>query len=210
MKIGIIGSGMIGGTAARLFARAGHEVAISNSRGREAVAGIAREIGMNAHAMEAEQAAAFGDIVLLAIPLHAFNKLPPGWLQGKIAIDAMNYYPDRDGRIDALDSGRSTSSELVAQHFPGARVVKAFNTIYYKNLAARGDAKQPVADRFAIFVAGDDPEAKALVTGLIEELGFAPVDTGSLREGGRKQQPGSPIYNQVMTGREGAEAQKGI
>ena len=80
-----------------------------------------------------------------------------------------------------------------------SRLVKAFNTIYYEHLRTKGNPNAPREDRFAIFVAGDNSDANAIVSGLIEDIGFAPVDTGSLREGGRKQQPGSPIYNNPMT-----------
>jgi predicted dinucleotide-binding enzyme len=195
MRIGIIGSGKIGGTLARSWARAGHEVAIANSRGPESLAGLVGEIGSNAHAATAAEAAEFGEMLLLAIPFGDYATLPFDHMTGKIVIDAMNYYPERDGEIDTRTF---TSSEQVALRLPAARVVKAFNTLYYETLASKGRPDAPLDDRLAIFVAGDDPEAKALVTGLIQELGFAPVDTGSLREGSRKQQPGSPIYNRPL------------
>ena len=89
--------------------------------------------------------------------------------------------------------------EVLKQIPSSSRLVKAFNTIYYEHLRTKGNPNAPREDRFAIFVAGDDLNAKATVSKLIEDIGFAPVDTGSLREGGRKQQPGSPIYNNPMT-----------
>ena len=104
-----------------------------------------------------------------------------------------------DGRIEF---GDLTSSELVARHLSGARLVKAFNTMYFETLAAQRRKEAPLEDRLALFVAGDDAEAKARVSRLIEEIGFAPVDTGSLHDGGRLQQPGSRIYNRPMTARE--------
>jgi hypothetical protein len=107
----------------------------------------------------------------------------------------MNYYPQRDGRIDF---GGLTSSELVARHLPEGRLVKAFNTMYFETLATEGRPSAPPEDRLVLFVAGDDPEAKGVVVRLIHELGFAPLDTGSLRDGGRRQEPGSPIYNHPM------------
>jgi predicted dinucleotide-binding enzyme len=120
-------------------------------------------------------------------------------------IDANNYYPQRDGEIAELESGETTSSELLARHLPGARVVKSFNTMNFKPLGSEGRPAVPQAERLAIYLAGDDDDAKAVVAGLIDEAGFAPVDMGSLHEGGARQQPGSPIYNNPMTGRE-AEA----
>ncbi|HUJ21192.1 MAG TPA: NADPH-dependent F420 reductase [Bryobacteraceae bacterium] len=208
MKIGIIGSGNIGGTAARLFVRAGHEVAVSNSRGPESLRKLVAELGSAGHAMTVEDAARFGEVVLLAVPWRSPEALPkPGLVSGKIVIDAMNPYRP-DGGI--LDLGASTSSGETAKRLPGARLVKAFNTIYYQHLASRGHRELPADERHAIFVSGDDAAAKDVVKRLIEEIGFAPVDTGSLEEGGRKQQPGSPIYNHPMSGREGKLAVAGL
>jgi predicted dinucleotide-binding enzyme len=203
MNIGIIGSGMIGGATARLFARAGHTVAISNSRGPASLAGLVAEIGPNAHAATVEEAADFGEVVLVAIPYGAYASLPADRLAGKIVIDAMNYYPQRD---QGLDLHGRTSSELVAEHLPGARLVKAFNTLYFKILESEGRPDAPIDARLAVFLAGDDAAAKTVVAGLIAELGFAPIDTGSLREGGARQQPGSPIYNRPLTGAEARRA----
>ena len=194
MNIGIIGAGNIGATAARLFAKAGHDVAISNSRGPESLRGLVRESGPNVRAVTVEEAATFGDVVLVAIPFKDYETLPADRLAGKVVVDAMNYYAQRDGQIDF---GDLTSSELVARHLPHARLVKAFNTMYYETLATAG--RPGFGDHLVLFVAGDEEDAKAIVSRLIEDIGFAPVDTGSLREGGRKQQPGSPIYNEPMT-----------
>lgn len=203
MRIGIIGSGNIGGTAARLLAKAGHEVAISNSRGPESLKSLVASIGAKARAATVEEVVAFGDVVLLALPWRDRQQLPPAKLfEGKIVIDATNPHTSA-GKV--IDLGASSSSEEMARQLPGARLVKAFNTIYYKHLASRGRPDLPVQERHAIFLAGDDREAKATVSRLIEEIGFAPVDTGSLAEGGRRQQPGSEIYNQPMTA---AEAQR--
>jgi 8-hydroxy-5-deazaflavin:NADPH oxidoreductase len=200
MKIGILGSGRIGAAAARLFAGAGHEVALSNSRGPGSLRELAAALGPKAHAMTTNEAARFGDLVLLAVPWHREDALPPPELmRGKIVIDAMNPYNPQGGFFDL---GGSTSSEIVLARIPGARMVKAFNTIYYEHLAGRGRKDLPVEERHAIYIAGDDAEAKQTVARLIEEIGFAPVDTGSLREGGRLQQPDSLIYNQTYTARE--------
>jgi 8-hydroxy-5-deazaflavin:NADPH oxidoreductase len=108
----------------------------------------------------------------------------------------MNPYSEN---FDVIDLGNSTSSEEVLKQIPSSRLIKAFNTIYYEHLRTKGNPDASKEGRFAIFVAGDDFEAKAIVSKLIEDIGFAPVDTGFLREGGRKQQPGSPIYNNPMT-----------
>jgi 8-hydroxy-5-deazaflavin:NADPH oxidoreductase len=200
MKIGIIGSGNIGGTAAKLFAKVGHEVAISNSRGPESLESFVSSVGPNIMANTVEDAIKFGEVIVLAIPwrkrqdLLSVSKL----LNGKIVIDAMNPYSEN---FEVIDLGNSTSSEEVLKQIPNSRLVKAFNTIYYEHLRTKGNTNAPIEDRFTIFVAGDDSNAKATVSKLIEDIGFAPVDTGSLREGGRKQQPGSPVYNNPMTAR---------
>ncbi len=176
MNIGIIGSGKIGATAARLFVHAGHQVAISNSRGPASLASLVKDLPVNP-------------------------------LAGKVVVDAMNYCPQRDGRIEL---GELTSTELVSRHLRGARLVKAFNTMYFETLGAQGRGDAAGEDRLALFVAGDDAEAKAMISRLIEEIGFAPVDTGSLHDGGRLQQPGSRIYNQTMTAREARTALSGL
>jgi len=200
MKIGIIGAGMIGATAARLLVIAGHDVAVSNSRGPVSLASLIAELGPRAHAMTVADAARWGEVVLLAVPWRTPEALPPAdAVSGKIVIDAMNPYA-ADGSI--VDLGASTSSEQTRRRLPGARLVKAFNTIWYKHLAERGHADRPVEARHAIFVAGDDEPAKRIVMGLIEEIGFGAVDTGSLVEGGRRQEPGTPLYNQVITVRD--------
>jgi predicted dinucleotide-binding enzyme len=209
MRIGIIGSGKIGSTAARLFARAGHDVAIANSRGPETLTDLVEQIDGNARAATVEEAASFGDVVLVAIPFGAYRDLPADALAGRVVIDAMNYYASRDGNIPELDDDSTTSSELLAAYVPGAKVVKAFNTMQWETLRDRGKPRGG-NDRLALFLAGDDADAKQAVHGLIEEIGFSPVDTGSLAEGGRRQQPGSPIYAEPVTESEGRGALGGM
>ena len=205
MKIGIIGSGNIGATTARLFAGAGHDVTIANSRGPESLAELVGDLGPNAQAATVEDAARASDVVLIAIPLRAYPDLPAEAFAGKVVIDANNYYPQRDGQIPELDREETTSSELLARHLAGARIVKSFNTMNFRPLGSEGRPDAPRAERLAIYLAGDDEGAKEIVAGLIDEVGFAPVDTGSLHEGGVRQQPGSPIYNNPMPAEE-AEA----
>lgn len=199
MKIGIIGAGNIGGNAALLFAKAGHEIAIANSRGPETLSDLVSEIGENAKAVTAEEAVKFGEIVMVSIPLGKIGELPSDGLDGKIVIDSNNYYPDRDGQIEELDSDEKTSSELLAEHLAGAKIVKAFNTIYFEHLKTQGNTDLEIEQRRVIFVAGDDKEAKKTVAKLIEEIGFAAYDTGNLREGGKNQEPNTAIYNRNLT-----------
>ncbi|MGZ6643246.1 MAG: NADPH-dependent F420 reductase [Solirubrobacteraceae bacterium] len=203
MRIGVIGSGRIGGTAAALLAARGHEVVIANSRGPESLADLAAEAGVTPGTVE--EAARHGDVVLVAIPFGRIGELPPEPFAGKIVVDANNYYPGRDGHMEALDRDETTSSELLARHLPGTRVDKAFNTMNYVPFGERGDPAAPIDERLALYVAGDDADAKAVVSGLIEDLGFAAVDAGGLADGGRRLQPGSPVYAADLTAAQAAE-----
>ncbi len=200
MKVGIVGAGMIGATAARGLVGAGHEVAVSNSRGPGSLAALVSELGPRAHAMTVADAARWGDVVLLAVPWRTPEALPPpDAVAGKIVIDAMNPYGP-DGNV--LDLGATTSSEETRRRLPVARLVKAFNTIWFTHLAECARPDLPPDDRHAIFVAGDDELAKRVVMNLIDDIGFGAVDTGSLAAGGRRQQPGTDLYNKIMTVRE--------
>ncbi|MGA2872869.1 MAG: NAD(P)-binding domain-containing protein [Candidatus Dormibacteria bacterium] len=201
MKIGIIGSGHIGGTLAQLLVGAGHQVAISNSRGPETLRETVAQLGANARAVTAEEAAEFGEVAIVSIPFGRYRQLPAAALTGKIVIDTNNYYPARDGHFEQLDHDQSTGSELQQQYLAGARAVKAFNAIHWQSLAEMG---RPPGDpkRIAIPIAADDPEAKRVVAGLIDQIGFDPVDAGTLGVGGRKFQVGSAVYGQLHTAKE--------
>ena len=190
MKIGIIGSGNIGGTLTRRFRELGHDVTVANSRGPDSLASLSAETG--AQAATAEQAAADGDVVVIAVPLRAVPELPADALRGKVVIDANNYYPQRDGHVEEIDDKSLTSSRWTAELLPGANVVKAFNTIEATHLLSLG---RPAGDdgRIALPIAGDDPQAKQTVQRLVDELGFDAVDAGTLDESWR-QQPGTPVY----------------
>jgi len=198
MRIGVIGSGKIGGTLTKLLARSGHEIALANSRGPESLAPLVAEAGDRVHAASVEEAVAFGELIIVATPVAAYADLPAEGFEGKVVVDAGNYYPARDGQIEALDSGRLTSTGLLAERLPGSRPVKAFNTMNYRPLGTEGRPGAPREERLALFVAGDDEDAKRVVADLIEELGFAAVDTGSIAEGGRRQEPGGVVYNTLL------------
>jgi len=203
MKIGIIGAGKIGATTAQLFIKAGHTVAISNSRGPETLQETVKKLGDNAIALSKDEAAAFGDMVLLAAPWSKTDALPdPELVKDKIVIDAMNPYKP-DGDLYKLDG--STSSEETAKKLPGAIVVKGFNTKNFRQLGTGARKDLPLQERKAIFIAGDSIEAKAKVSRLIEEIGYAAVDTGNLHDGGKLQQPGTEVYNNDITCAEAQE-----
>lgn len=206
MKIGMIGAGNVGTTAAARFLDVGHEVALSNSRGPDTLRELVDDLGPGAHARTVEDAARFGDVAMEAIPFGEYRALPADALAERVVISASNYYPNRDGEIDF---GGLTQTELVARQLPDSRVVKAFNTIFWKNLRDQGDPSKPAGERRAIPLAGDDPGARKAVSGLIEEIGFAPLDLGGLREGGRRMEPGSPIYTEDLTREEARAALAG-
>ena len=193
MRIGIIGAGNIGGTLARRLTQLGHEVSIANSRGPDTLAGLAQETG--ARAVTVEQAARAGDVVIVTIPEKSIRDLPKGLFDGVpddvVVVDTGNYYPrHRDGLIQEIETGK-TESRWVSDRL-GRPVVKAFNNIRAQSLGAAGKPKG-ARDRIALPVAGDDPRAKQVVMQLVEELGFDPIDAGTLDESWR-QQPGTPVY----------------
>jgi predicted dinucleotide-binding enzyme len=190
--VGLIGSGRIGSTVAKLAVAAGHPVVLSNSRGPDTLAELASELGPLARAGTGQEAAEAGDLVVITIPLRAFASVPAGLLTGKVAIDTCNYYPQRDGQIPELDSGALTSSELIQRHLARSAVVKAFNNIFYKHLEWLS-RPSGAPDRSFLPIAGDDPAAKAAVTAFLDSIGYGAVDAGPLAEGWR-QQPGTPVY----------------
>ncbi|TDV56592.1 NADPH-dependent F420 reductase [Actinophytocola oryzae] len=199
--LGLIGSGHIGSTVAKLAVAAGYDVVLSNSRGPETLGDLVAELGEKARAATAEEAALAGDIVVVSIPVKNFRDVPVAPLAGKVVIDTGNYYPARDGQIAELDSGASTTTELVAGHLSGARVVKGFNNIFFRHLAelARPSGAD---DRSAIVIAGDDQDAKKSVTEFLDAIGYDTLDAGSLADSWRFE-PGTPAYGLLYAG--GAE-----
>jgi 8-hydroxy-5-deazaflavin:NADPH oxidoreductase len=193
MNIGIIGTGKIGGTLAEKLAATGHDVGIANAHGPRSLDEKARDLGSKVCPMTVEEAARHGDVVIVSIPFGNYRTVPPEPLRGKIVVDTENYYPARDGHFPGLDDDSTTSSELLREHLPGARVVKAFNAVRWTTLKDEG---KPLGapGRLAVPLAGDDREAKRVVERLIDEIGFDPVDVGDLAHGGRRIQPGAPVY----------------
>ena len=198
--IGIVGAGHIGSQVARLALASGYNVVISNSRGPETLAELVAELGPNARAATALEAAQAGEIVVVTVPLKNYRAVPVEPLAGKIVIDTNNYYPQRDGRIPELDNESTTTSELLQAHLPASKVVKAFNHIYAAELTTHG---QPAGtkNRRALVIAGDDQGAKAVVTHLLDQFGFDTVDAGPLKEGWRIQRD-TPGYGPRRTAEE--------
>ncbi|GAA1650932.1 NADPH-dependent F420 reductase [Actinoplanes couchii] len=180
--LGIIGAGAIGTRLARQAIAAGIDVVLANSRGPETLTDIVARLG--ARAATPEEAARAGDWMVVSIPLGAYQQLPAAALAGKVVLDTSNYYATRDGHIPALDAGEITTSELVQRHLAGAKLVKAFNNISDHHIPALA-RPAGAADRSALPIAGDDPQAKATAAALISRLGFDTVDAGPLSESWR-------------------------
>jgi len=197
--IGLIGSGLIGGTVARLAVGAGHQVVLSNSRGPQTLRDLVSSLGPSARAATGEEAATAGDIVLVSVPVKAYPALPAAALAGKVVMDTGNYYPARDGQVPELDEGSLTSSEYLARNLPEAKVVKVFNNIFFKHLASLPRAAG-APDRSYLPIAGDNGDdgdgvesAKAVVSAFLDSIGYGAVDAGPLSQSWR-QEPGTPVY----------------
>ena len=197
LNIGILGSGNIGRNAAIHSLKAGHTVFLANSRGPESLRTMAAELGERAHASTVSDAVAKAKVVMIAVPWLAKEETikaagGPGAFAGRIVIDATNPYTEYPAVEDL--GGRTSSEVLAGLLSPSARVVKAFNTIYYMTLASAARPGAPLDERIALPIAGDDAEAKKTVSSLIDAIGFAPIDLGGLAVS-RIQEPEQPLYN---------------
>jgi predicted dinucleotide-binding enzyme len=192
MNVAIVGAGRMGTALARLFVAAGHQVRLANSRGPESLQALVAELGPRAGAGRPNEVAAWGEVVVLATRWDQTPDAVAGlgpW-DGKIVIDTTNNRIG-PGRADVIDLGGRTSSEVVAELVPGARLVKAFNHQPIPALTSELSPDRPDhTERNALFLAGDDADAKHVVGKLIRDIGGEPIDTGDLREGGRLQASG--------------------
>jgi predicted dinucleotide-binding enzyme len=184
--IGLIGSGRIGSTVARLAVDAGHDVVLSNSRGPETLSDLVADLGPHARAATPAEAAAAGDLVVVTVPLKAYREVPVEPLRGKVVIDTNNYYPQRDEHFAELDDESTTTSELLQAHLPDAHVVKGFNNIYFRHLATLARTSGD-PDRSVLAIAGDDDGAKKQVSEFLDSIGYDAYDVGPLSEGWRYQ-----------------------
>ena len=195
-SIGILGAGHIGGTLAKLLDDASYRVHLANSRGPDTLRELVSKLGPNARAATIDEAIAETEMVIEAVPFGRVHELPAAALEGKILVSASNYYPARDGEIELGDLSQTA---FVARMFPGAAVVKAFNTIYWEQLRDQGDPALPLELRRVIPIAGDDPHALDQVSDLVEALGFGPLRTGTFADTIGLTEPGGSLYNLDMT-----------
>jgi predicted dinucleotide-binding enzyme len=201
MRIGIIGAGMIGSTLAKLWVDAGHEVRLA-SRHPEELQPLVERLGAGASAGTPVEAAAFGEVVMLTVPLATVPALAPDLapeLRGKVVLDTGNAYEKRDGQAarDATSHPQGSAGWAAAM-FPDARWVKAFNTVYFKVLEREAHRD---GDRVGIPLAGDDRAAVETTASLVRDAGFDPVIVGGL-ERGKEFEPDTRPYNTGMSGRE--------
>ena len=196
LKIGIIGAGQIGGTLAKLWVAAGHEVLIS-SRHPDELRPLAQSLGPKARVGTPREAAVFGDVVLESVPYGALPQIGQDLkaeLAGKIVLDTANPYPNRDGDM-ANEARRVGTGVASPRYLPGVRLVRAFNAINADDLASEAHRKgQPIA----IPLAGDDAEALAVAQRLVRDAGFEPVVVGPLSRA-REFDVGSSVYVRLMT-----------
>ncbi|MBW4094889.1 MAG: NAD(P)-binding domain-containing protein [Acidobacteria bacterium] len=190
--IGIIGAGHIGSQVARGAVKLGYDVVIANSRGPETLTELVAELGPNAKAATAVDAASAGDFVVVTVPMGAISSLPVEQLAGKVVLDTNNYYWERDGQIPALDEHATTVSSMLQDQLKGSKVAKAFNHIQAASITTDG-TPAGTADRRALATASDSDEAANLVTRLYDEFGFDTVNVGPLADSWRVERD-QPAY----------------
>jgi len=196
IRIGIVGTGHIGGTLAALWAKAGYELMIS-SRHPQELRALAQSLGPNVRVGTPQAAAAFGDVVLISVPYGALPQVGRALeheLAGKVVLDTGNPYPQRDGPM-ALEARRKGTGVASAEYLPGTRLVRAFNAIRARDLASQAHR---AGELVAIPLAGDDPQALAVAQRLVRDAGFEPVVVGGLARA-REFDVGTPVYVKLFT-----------
>jgi 8-hydroxy-5-deazaflavin:NADPH oxidoreductase len=195
LRIGVIGTGNIGGTLATHWAHAGHELVISGLD-PEALKPLAAKLGAKVRVGTPREAAAFGDVVLISVPYGALPQVGKDYakeLAGKVVIDTGNPYPQRDGAM-ADEARREGTGVASARYLPGVKLVRAFNAIAWTNLR---DLANRAGTKVAIPLAGDDARALTVASGLVRDAGFDPVVVGGLSEA-RRFDVDTPVYVKVL------------
>jgi len=190
--IGIIGSGHVGSNLARAAIGRGYDVVLSSSQGPASLAGLVGELGPEATAATPEEAAAAGDFAIVAIPITIVDQVPVEPLSGKVVIATINYFPQRDGHIAAIDNGTTTPPGILQTRLPASKVVRAFSMLDAADMSGDGHPKGDPKRR-ALALAGNDPAARQLVADLYDEFGFDALDLGGLDESWRVD-PGQPAF----------------
>ena len=190
--IGIIGAGHIGSALAEAFAGLGYDVVIANSRGPETLSALTGRLGPRVTASTAAGAAEAADVAVVTVPLKAVEDIPVDPLAGKIVLDTNNYYFERDGRIGSLDRGETTTSQLLQEHLPSSKVVKAFNHIAAGEILTTG-SPAGTSDRRALGTSSDDEDAIAFVTDVYGRHAFATAAARRLSESWRLERD-RPAY----------------
>jgi 8-hydroxy-5-deazaflavin:NADPH oxidoreductase len=203
LKIGIIGTGNIGGALATHWAKAGHELVIS-SRHPEELQDLAKSLGPKVHVGTPREAAQFGDVILLSVPYKATPDIGrdlASEIKGKVLLDTGNPYPMRDGAM-AADARKRGTGVTSKEFLPNVRLVRAFNAINAGNLARDGNHKP---ERYAIPLASDDAEALKVAERLVRDAGFDPVVVGGLARA-REFDWGTKVYTEMLTAKQLREA----
>jgi 8-hydroxy-5-deazaflavin:NADPH oxidoreductase len=191
-RLGIVGAGKIGTAIARAAIADEYDVAISGSGDVERIELIVEVLAPGAHAMTTDDVVHYADLIVLAVPMHRFRGLRGDLFDGKIVVDAMNYWEEIDGIDEDLATAPTGTSVIVQRHFPLARVVKSLNHLGYFKFD-QGRRPRGAPDRLAMAAAGSDPDAVATVMRLIDRIGFDAVDAGLLNAGVALQ-PGGPVF----------------
>jgi predicted dinucleotide-binding enzyme len=192
-KIGIIGAGRLGTALARGLSKAGYDVAISNSRDAASLTLQLSILLPDVSAKDTRELIDWADIVVLALPLRKFTELLGELFDSKIVVDAMNYWSPVDSKLPEFDEYANSSSQLVAQIVPNATVIKTFNSVAYGEIEEMTAGSGDMTSR-AMAIAGDDQSSKAIVSRMVEALGFEPVDAGLL-ENGTRFEPGTTLFD---------------
>ena len=182
----------MGANLAKAAVPHGYHVVLSNSQGPDSLAGLVADLGPKAMAATPEEAAAAGDLAIVAIPITAVGQVPVAPLAGKVVIATINYFPRRDGTVAAIDDGITTAPGVLQAHLPASKVVRAFSMLDAADMSGDGHPKGDPKRR-ALALAGDDPGARRLVAALYDEFGFDAVDLGGLAESWRVD-PGQPAF----------------